>query len=175
MSKYLYQISAVHFISYKLSSISRMIAQYLISLFHSRAFRHVMSLAWNFSLMFDLISNWKFGLNLKVALSHGREDYANLPRTPKELKLLQYISNTGIFSFSPNNLKEYVRKPQMLYHQSNRQNHVNQIFWQHRLCLLATYLLFLNICSKFFLIRFYMLIRFFCRTAFVCSRHICCF
>ena len=145
MSVYLFQISVFHSISYKQSSTSKEIALYLKSLFHSMAFQNVMSLAWNFSLMFDLTSNWKFGLKLKVALSHGRGLFKFAPYT-KRTKIASIYFKHRDLSFSTHNLKENIRTTIII----SQRGWIMLIsfFWQHSLCLLVTYLLFLNICSR---------------------------
>ena len=60
-------------ISYKQSSIWKETrAEYLKSLFHPMAFQTVISLAWNFSLMFDLTSNWKYQFEGRQPFTRAR-------------------------------------------------------------------------------------------------------
>ena len=110
----------------------------IIILFGNLSKCNEVSFKFKFDVWFK--SKLKFGLNLKVALSH-RGGLCKFSSTPKELKLYhQYIPNTA-----------FLVKYKILSHASTYiMSRLN--FWSPFLhcfpCLLVTYLLFLNICSR---------------------------
>ena len=111
------------------------------SLFNLETFQSAMSLASNSSLMFDLKANWNLVSIWRLPF-HTGEDYANFPRHQKNSNYINIYQTALLVKY---------KKTKKLSHASTDimfRLDFRSSFLHCFPCLLVTYLLFLNICSR---------------------------
>ena len=114
-------------------------AQCLKSFFNLKTFQNAMSLASNSSLMFDLKANWNLVSIWRLPF-HTGEDYANFPQHQKNSNHINIYQTQHSWW---NTKKLSHASTDIMFRLDFRSP-----FLHCFPCLLVTYLLFLNICSR---------------------------